>query len=340
MPATLRDVAVAAGVHPATASRALNPATTHRVNAATARKIRRAAQKLGYTPNPIARGLKTNRSATLGVVIPDLTNPLFPPIVRGIDDVASAAGYSTLIVNTDGDPQREADTISALRSRQAEGLIVATAVLDHPLLRSLAADAVPLVLVNRVVESLTASAVIGDDTAGVRAAVNHLVALGHTRIAHIAGPLTTSTGAVRLRAFREAMAAGGVPVVDELVVVAERYREEAGAAAMTTLLADGPPTAVFAANDLLALGCYDALRAVGLSCPGDVSVVGFNDMPFLDKMAPPLTTVRVPNYQIGREAAQLLLDMVRAPEPPAAKAVLLPLQLVVRESTAPPPTAR
>jgi LacI family transcriptional regulator len=228
MRVTLRDVAGAAGVHPATASRALNPAISHRVSAVTVRKVQRGAQKLGYLPNPIARGLKTIRSSTLGVVIPDLTNPLFPPIVRGIEDVASAAGYSALIVSTDDDVRREAGQVAALRSRQVEGLVFATAVREHPLLRDLVRDWVPVVLVNRIVDGLAASAVIGDDAAGVRAVVDHLVGLGHTRIAHVAGPQVTSTGVARLHAFREALRVNGLTIDDDLVVLAKRYREDAG----------------------------------------------------------------------------------------------------------------
>src|SRR3954468_13036736 len=134
---TLRDVAEAAGVHAGTASRALNPETRSMVNSDTARRVLRAAETLGYQPNPIARSLKTSKSRTIGLVLPDLTNPLFPPIVRGIEDVLGPAGYSALIVNTDNDPAREQALVESLRSRQVEGMIIATARLDHPLLQQL-----------------------------------------------------------------------------------------------------------------------------------------------------------------------------------------------------------
>ena len=194
---TLRDVAAAAGVHAATASRALNPKTRRLVNVDTARRILRVAESLGYQPNPIARSLKTAKSSTIGLVIPDLTNPLFPPIVRGIEDVLGPAGFNAWIVNTDNDPDRERTQIESLRSRQVEGLIIATARLEHPLLEKLHEQGMKMVLVNRRLENVEIPSVTPDDAAGIAMAVKHLFDLGHRRIVHLAGPQTTSTGLVR-----------------------------------------------------------------------------------------------------------------------------------------------
>jgi LacI family transcriptional regulator len=334
---TLRDVADAAGVHPATASRALNPATRGLVNADTARRVLRVAEGLGYRPNPMARGLKTAKSATVGLVIPDLTNPLFPPIVRGIEDVLEPAGYSGLIVNTDNDPQREQAQVALLRARQVEGLIVATALLEHPLLERLHREGVPMVMINRRPGGVDVPSVTPDDAVGIDLAVDHLARLGHHRIAHLAGPPTTSTGADRAQAFRTAMRDRGLDDDPSLVVYCSFWSEDAGAAALRQLLdAGSAPTAVVAGNDLIALGCYQVFAERAISCPDEMSVVGFNDMPFLDKLAPPMTTVAIPHQQIGAEAAGLLLDAIAGPERPA-RAVLLPVSLVTRGSTAPPP---
>jgi LacI family transcriptional regulator len=332
---TLRDVAQLAGVHPATASRALNPQTRPLVNAETARKVARAAESLGYQPNPIARSLKTAKTSTVGLVIPDLTNPLFPPIVRGIEDVLGPAGYNAWIVNTDNDPAREEAQIESLRSRQVEGLIVATARRDHPLLARLHQQGVRMVLVNRRVDSLELPSVTADDAVGIELAVSHLAALGHRRVAHLAGPHDTSTGLVRSRAFRHAVRDHGLD--DDPALVAEcRYWTEAdGADGLRRLLDSGTAfTAVVCGNDLLALGCYDVFGERGLRCPEDVSLVGFNGMPFLDKMRPPLTTVSIPHYELGFEAARLLLDAIEEPDR-APRSVLLSPALVVRASTAP-----
>jgi LacI family transcriptional regulator len=333
---TLRDVAHLAGVHPATASRALNPQTRPLVNADTARKVLRAAESIGYQPNPIARSLKTARTSTVGLVIPDLTNPLFPPIVRGIEDVLTPAGYSALIVNTDNDLTREETLVESLRSRQVEGLIIATARRDHPLLARLHRLGVKMVLVNRRVDGTDLPSVTADDDAGIGMAVAHLAALGHRRIAHLAGPQVTSTGVTRSRAFRHAVRDHGLDDDPALIVECGYWSETEGARALRRLLDSGAScTAVVAGNDLIALGCYDVFAERGMTCPGDMSVVGFNGMPFLDKMNPPLTTVSVPHYEIGSEAARLLLDTIDEPER-HARSVLLAPSLVVRASTAPP----
>jgi LacI family transcriptional regulator len=336
---TLRDVAEAAGVHAATASRALNPATRGLVNADTARRVMKVAETLGYRPNPIARGLKTSKSQTVGLVIPDLTNPLFPPIVRGMEDVLEPAGFSGLIVNTDNDPGRELAQIESLRSRQVEGLIVATALIDHPLLVKLHREGVKMVMVNRRTEGINVPSITPDDATGISLAVEHLAELGHRRIVHLAGPQTTSTGVVRARSFRNTVRELGLDNDPDLVTTCEFWNEEDGARALRGLLDRGIDfTAVVAGNDLIALGCYDVFAERGIVCPDDVSVVGFNDMPFLDKLRPPLTSVAVPHHQIGVEAARMLLETIDEPDRPA-RSVLLPLTLRVRGSTAPPRAA-
>jgi LacI family transcriptional regulator len=334
-PPTLRDVAEGAGVHAATVSRALNPATRRLVNDATAERVIRVAQQLGYRPNPIARSLKTARSSSVGLVIPDLTNPLFPPIVRGIESVLGSAGYNAWIVNTDNDLAREMALVESLRSRHVEGLIVATARLDHPFLEQLSADGLPLVLVNRRLAHTHIPSVTADDAGGVAMAVGHLVELGHRRIVYIAGPQDTSTGLNRRRAFHHALRDHGLDDDPALVAECRAWTEDDGARALRGLLDTGTDfTAILAGNDLLALGCYDALAEHGIRCPDDVSIVGFNDIPFVDKVNPPLTTVRIPHHAIGTEAAHMLLERLRDPTR-HARSVVLPLNLVVRRSTVP-----
>ncbi|MGH3456107.1 MAG: LacI family DNA-binding transcriptional regulator [Nocardioidaceae bacterium] len=333
---TLKEVAERAGVHPATASRALNTATRGLVNAQTAARVDKAARQLGYTPNSIARSLKTSRSSTIGLLLPDLTNPLFPPIVRGVEDVLRAVGYSPWIINTDNEPDREAAAIESFRGRSVDGFVVATARLQDPLLEKVAASGTPLVLVNRRVASPDIPSVTGDDAAGVSTALRHLYDLGHRDIVHLAGPQDLSTGLARRQAFRQAMEDLGLPADPDRIADAVAWSESAGADAMQSIIERGLPfTAVLAGNDLIALGCYDVLERRGLRCPADVSVVGFNDMPFIDRMAPPLTSVRVPHYEIGAEAARLLLEVLEDPER-HPRSVVLPLTLSVRGSTAAP----
>jgi len=332
---TLRDVARLAGVHPATVSRALNEETRTLVNDETAKRVLKAAEELGYQPNPIARGLKTNRSYTIGVLIPDLTNPLFPPILRGIEDHLETGGYTPLTANTDNDPERELLDSQTMRARQVDGIIAATARRDHRLHDALLEAGIELVLVNRRQPDLPVSSATADDRLGMQLSVGHLVALGHTRIAHLAGPLDYSTGLDRYVSFHETMRAAGIDPDPGLVLVSEAFTESEGARLCGQLIAEGRRfTAIAAANDLLALGCYDVFAERGVRCPEDVSVIGFNDMPFAARFQPPLTTIRIPHYEIGKAAAQLMLERLQDGGSPPREVMLEP-SLVVRGSTAP-----
>lgn len=333
---TIREVARLAEVHPGTVSRALNEQTRALVNQETAERVLRAAEQLGYQPNPIARGLKTNRSYTVGVLIPDLTNPLFPPIMRGIEDRLGDAGYTLLIVNTDNDPERERSQMAAMRARQVDGFIAATARLDLELLADAAAGGPPIVLVNRSFEDGSVPAVTVDDRHGTALAVDHVVGLGHTVIGHVAGPQNLSTGHRRYLGYLEAMARHQLPAPAARVTFADAFTEAAGARACRQLIerTEGV-SAIVAANDRLAIGCYDALEELELRCPQDISITGFNDMPFVDRLRPALTTVRVPQREIGSVAADLLLRQLGDEEGGVGEVLLQP-SLIVRESTAPP----
>jgi LacI family transcriptional regulator, galactose operon repressor len=330
---TIRDVAERAGVHPGTASRALNPAHPGRIAEPTASRVRAAADALGYSPDPAARSLRTRRSGIVGVVVPDLTNPVLPPIVRGIEETLWAAGLACLVADTDNDTEREAVAVRELLARRCDGLVIASATRDSATVRALAGGDVPAVLVTRDVEGAGQAFVAGDDAAGVEAAARHLLDLGHERIAYLAGPPELSTTATRLAAVRRALAAAGrgEPVVASCAAYAIREGRRAG---REVLAAWPETTAILAGNDMLAIGVYEALADAGLRCPADVSVVGHNDMPLVDKLAPPLTTVAIPRAEIGVAAARLLLGRLAGePVPPRT---LLPTRLVVRNSTAPP----
>ncbi|HEY1776434.1 MAG TPA: LacI family DNA-binding transcriptional regulator [Solirubrobacteraceae bacterium] len=335
--ATLRDVARRVGIHPATVSRALNENTRHLVSDATALRITEVASEMGYRPNAIARSLKTNRSMTIGVILPDLTNPLFPPMVRGIEEALSPAGFTALLANTDNDSVRARAVVQTLRLRQVDGWISAVPTLTEQLFDD---PQTPLVLLNREDEAGT-PAVVGDDRAGIAQSVAHLVELGHRQIAYLAGPQTISTGVKRYDAYLEAIAAHGLERDDAIVRFARSFTEDAGAQALRDLFdARTRFTAVMAGNDLLALGCYELLARRALRAPDDLSVVGFNDMHFADRFDPPLTTVRIPHHDMGRRAAELLLGRIAGTYAAAQAPVVLPAQLVVRSSTRAPAPAR
>lgn len=334
---TLRDVAAAARVHPSTASRALSTRTRTLVSDDTVARVLAAARDLGYQPNALARGLKVNRTMTIGMLVPDLTNPLFPPIVRGIEDRCNEDGYTLLLANTDNDEAKERSILEVMARRRVDGLIIATAHREYPLLSDVLRSDYPVVLVNRTADEPPLPSVSGDDHAGIGMAVRHLVGLGHRRIAHLAGTQTVSTGMIRHQSFLSWMESSGLEVDPDLVVWCTWFTQRAGAEAFEELLDRGAEvTAVVAANDLVALGCYDVAEQRGLRIPEDVSVVGYNDIPFTDKFNPPLTSVRIPHYRIGVRAAELMLEAIEGPTGDGVSVRLAP-ELIVRSSTGPPP---
>jgi LacI family transcriptional regulator len=332
--ATLQHVADAAGVHRSTASRALNPETAGLISPDVVARVADTAARLGYRRDLLAASLRTSRTRLIGVLVPDLANPVFAPILAGAESALAEHGYAVLFANVrDGDVAAP-DLVDSLIARRAEGLILATARERDPVLARCLDRGLPTVLVNRADAEGRLPAVTPDDHQGMRLAVLHLIGLGHRRIGHLAGPQDVSTGRLRAKGFRDAMREAGL--TPGPVVAAAAYTREAGRVAAERLLALRPRvTAVAAANDLLALGTYQALAARGLACPGDVSVTGHNDMPLVDMVQPPLTTVRILHDQIGREGARLLLDRIARPDAPLAQVLTVP-ELIVRASAAPP----
>ena len=331
---TLKQVAEAAGVHFSTVSRALNPATRKLVKAEIAVRVMQTAEQLGYRTNTVASSLRTRRSHVIGMVVPDITSLLFPPILEGVESTLLREGYMTILANSANDPDRHRRILAGMIERQVDGLILATATLRDPLLDQGIETRAPVVLINRTDESGRAPAVVNDDIRGIGLAVRHLAALGHRRIAHIAGPRWLSTGLMRQRGFHLAVSEL-LPDLKSAVIEADAFTREAGRAACLELLARHPDiTAIVAANDLLALGCYDVFAERHISCPDDISVTGYNDAPFVDMVSPPLTTVRIKQHEMGVEAARLLLARMNGQAVTAD--VLLRPELVVRRSTASP----
>ena len=290
-----------------------------------------AVERLEYRPSMLARGLRLQRTSTLGLLVPDITNPFFPPIIRGAEEAARERGYELVLCNTDDVPDRETASLRLLRERQADGLLIATSRMADATVSSVRRERFPFVLVNRGSRSTADHSVEVDNDSAARAVVAHLAALGHRRIAHIAGPLSTTTGAERAAGYRSAMREHGL---DDAICVVEAaaYSEDAGRAA-TEQLRGRHPTAVFAANDLLAIGALQAFRAAGTRVPDDVSLVGVNDIPLAGLIDPPLTTTRVPQREMGQIAARMLIALLEG-EPVERPHVLLATELIVRGSTA------
>ena len=332
---TLRDIARAVGVHPSTVSRALNPATRDMVTQEIAEKTQAAAERLGYRPNRFAQSLKTNRSGTVGVLIPDLTNPIFPPIIKGIEAELEEAGYTVVIANSDNKVDRERTCLERFRERQVDGLILATAHLEDPAIEQILREGFPFVLVNRTTRRDNKPSVIGDDAAGIQQLVDHVYALGHRQIAHVAGPQDMSTGWARYEAFKSSLRAAGLEVEPALVTFADAFTEDAGRKAAALLIDRGWPfSAIIAGNDLIALGCIDALADAGMSCPENISVTGYNDMPLVDRLNPSLTTIHIPLAEMGAYAARMLVRHLEDEQSKPQTVRLMP-QLNIRGSTGP-----
>lgn len=324
---TIVDVANAARVHPSTVSRALSPQPGHVLRAETRARIIAVADRLGYRPSALARSLRLRRTLTLGMLVPDIANTFLAGIIKGAEEAAHARGYTLVLCNTGDLPEREATYIRVLRERQVDGVIIASTRLADTTVDTLRADRFPFVLVNRDAGEPDDLAVTVDNAGSAGAVIDHLAALGHVAIAHVAGPRTTTTGTERAAG---ALAAGRRHGLDLVVVEAEAWSELAGYRAARQLLRDGAPGAVFAANDLIAFGVLRAVREAGLRVPDDVALAGFNDIP--EATLVDLTTVRVAQEVMGARAAGLLIASLEA-EPIPVPRIVLDAELVVRRSS-------
>jgi LacI family transcriptional regulator len=332
MPITLKELAARAEVHPSTISRVANSDPSLRIAPETRQRIEALLRETEYRPNGIARGLKLRQTFVLAVVIPDITNPFFAALFRGVEDGALARGYNVLLCNTDGSPERQRSHLQSLHARRVDGVILASSVLKDPSVRWLRHQRIPHVLVNRFSDEGQDAFVGADDTLGARVATAHLAELGHRRIGHLAGKPTVSTGLARRRGYLEALEAKGLSTDPRLVVEAG-YTEEGGARAAERLLAmEDRPSAIFAVTDMSAIGAVGAARRMGLRIPQDVAIVGYNDIPLASRLVPGLTTVHVPIHEFGAVAARLMLEQVLTGEISRRRVVFNP-QLVVRGST-------
>jgi LacI family transcriptional regulator len=332
----MKQVAELAGVHASTVSRALSPATRSMVVPSAVEKVVKAAKKLGYRLDPVAASLRTGRSKLVGILVPDIATSVFTPILTGATERLSAQGYSVLVAYVGSDVEHQLDIARGLIARRVDGLIAATASRQDPLVSFCIEEHLPLVLVNRAEKDSRISAVVSDDIHGIQLAVDHLVELGHRHIGHVAGPAEHSTGFLRRQGFNQALSLHGLDPKKAPCEVAGNYTREEGAAATRRLLDSRPDTtAIVAANDLLAIGTYDALRERQINCPRDISVVGHNDMPLIDMVHPALTTIRIRHKEMGGQAADLLQQAMEGGDI-LTRNIVLPPKLVVRASTAAP----
>jgi LacI family transcriptional regulator len=337
---TLSDIANKLSVSTMTVSRALRGSPE--VSDRTRKRVLRCAEQLGYRPNRWARSLVTRRTSIIGVVVPDISHSFFAEVMRGIDEVLSQAGYNVLLCDSCLDPEKEKAEIEMLISSMVDGLIVASEQPEKApqLFRNLTQKGVRFVLVDRFFPRWSFPAVVTDDLAVGRLATEHLINLGHTRIAHIQGPCL-SPASLRLRGYCETLEAQGLPV-NQTWIRLGNFDIRSGREAMAGLLRCRPrPTAVFAGNDPMAIGAVYACREAGLSVPGQMSMVGAGNIEGLHHPSPFLTTVDWPRQELGRCAASLLLSMTgNSGSSPSDLVRTFPPRLMERQSTGPPCPAR
>ena len=304
--ATIKDVAREAGVNVSTASRALSGG--YGVRASTREKVRRVAEALNYRPNSIARGLVTGRSNTIALLVSDIRNPYFAEVARGVEDAADVAGFRVFVCNSDLDPTKQMRYFEALQAQRVDGVIInSISNMSVEQQQELAESQIPIVLLNRPAGSeMGFSTVSADNFEGGYLAGRYLARLGHRLIGHITGPRNHVNLAERCRGFIKACDTSDAEITP--VILYGNHNYEGGIELTKKLLIKNPLiTAIFASNDIMAFGALRALMDSGLKVPGDISVMGFDDLELASVITPPLTTIRQPNYEIGQAAAQILL---------------------------------
>lgn len=335
---TIRQVALRAGVSPATVSRVLSG--TAPVNEEKRQRVLRAVEELGYRPNQLARSLAHGRLSVIHLIIGDIRNPFYAELARGVEDVGYEHGFTVVVSSTDDNPEREALYLHTTADFRAAGLVLSTALPEQQLLAHLQRIGCPVVLLNRYHPSVDADAVLLDNHMGGYLATRHLLDLGHRKIAHLAGPVNSSASRERLEGFRAAVREFGLDP-DQLIIDYGNLRHDSGYRMGQRLVAAGMPvTAVFAGNDLMALGVMEAVTQAGLRVPEDLSVVGFDDTNLSGLWTVLLTTVRQPQYEMGRAAGELLVRRLSDPKGTANRRVVFAPELVVRRSTARPSGSR
>jgi LacI family transcriptional regulator len=337
-PITVHDVARAAGVSAGAVSQVMNG--RGRISEATRARVLRAASDLGYVPNATARGLRVGRTNLLGLLVQDLSNPYFAEIVFGASATIGGFGHDLVLYTSSDDPERERDRVLALSSGVADGVIVVSAHGQAGTVRAAERSSVPMVMVNFWEPTSKLPRVNAENRVGARTATTHLLELGHERIAFLHGKPDATThpprpdGQERYRGYLEALEAAGVALDESLVLHSGLQQHHGWMSGRELLNRPDPPTAIFAANDFCAMGVIQAVKEHGWRVPGDVSVVGFDDIPLAARMHPSLTTVRHPLRPMGAMAVRLLFDLVNRRE--GVSQLELPSELVVRDSTAPP----
>jgi LacI family transcriptional regulator len=328
--ATLRDVALRAGVSIGSASAVVNG--TAAVSAAMREKVLRAVEELGYAPDGVARSLRLGRTRTIGLVLPDITNPHFAGMASAIEVNCDAAGYTLMLCNTADDPAKEIRHLRLMRTQRVDGIVLVpggATIEAEPLRQAIAA---PTVLVDRAIDGFDCDAVLLDNRAASRMVVEYLIRSGHRRIGIIVGPAALSITDERLAGYRETLAENGLSFEESLVVAGEFQPEPAYRAAVSLLHRRPRPTAIFSTSNHTTIGTMKALADQGFRCPQDISVAGIDDFDWSNAFSPRLTTAAQPIAEIGRRAVETLLERMRGTAASSRRRIVLAPRLIVRDS--------
>lgn len=332
--ATIKDVAALAGISYTTVSHVLNK--TRPVSEHVRLKVEAAIAELDYVPSAVARSLKARSTATIGLLVPNSVNPYFAELARGIEDACERNGYCVILCNSDDNPQKQRSYLRVLLEKRIDGLIVASVGEDQDLLDSLGGVRTPMVIVDRALDGVAADLVRIDHEQGAYLATRHLLELGHREIATIAGPADTGVSQLRLAGFRRAMDEAGAKVAKGHVLHSD-FTSPGGHAAAARLLDGERPTAIFAANDMIGFGVLRAAAERNIDVPGELSVIGFDDIELSRYVYPALTTVGQSIRELGESAAGLLLSRIGARQHEGAEQRIVAPRIVLRESTGPRP---
>ncbi|EIV99403.1 LacI family DNA-binding transcriptional regulator [Thermoanaerobacter siderophilus] len=330
MAVTIKDIAKLANVSITTVSRVINN-KSEGVSEETRNRILQLVKELGYQPNAIARGLVTKKTKTIGLIIPDISNPFFPDIARGVEDSAHIYGYNVFLCNTDDNLEKESEYINALKEKYVDGIIfTSSSIPKHEHITDLIKSGIPVVIMDRRIDSEDIYGVFLDNYEGGYIATKYLIDLGHKRIGCITGPLYISNAIERLEGYKRALVDNEIEVDNRLIFEGD-YKINSGIIGAEKLL-EHEVTAIFASNDLMAYGAYKAIRSYGYKIPDDISVVGFDDIQLSQILEPQLTTIRQPAYDMGLTAARMLIKLIEGKKMNKKIANFRP-QLIIRQST-------
>lgn len=333
---TIQDVAKRAGVAPITVSRVIN--NSGYVSKTTRQRVEGVITELGYVPNTLARSLRSKRTNTLALIMTDITNPFFTMIARGVEDTASAAGFTVIFCNTDESETKEEKYSQILAQKQVDGILLIPASNNSPSVKFLQDKGISIVLLDRSLPGVEADIVRCDSVSGAHQLIKHLIDLGHEYISAITGTPEVSTSNDRMAGYRQALSEAGLAHNEQIYYGA--FTQSSGyELAIQALKQSTPPTALFGANNFISIGILKALRDEGIQVPGEIAVVGFDDLPTTMVVDPFLTVAAQPAYEMGQKATALLLERLNSESPPDCQEIILATEFIERQSSGAPRTA-